>query len=196
MGDNTARDLDFDQFAEDERSDATIELLEKEYHVDTTDIKNSEGLTYVILDLVVNHQFERAIRELHAYAKHKSSYPTYTQLTTRIFDHAENVIQAIKTKKSLMVVPNLSASKKKELHSTIVIHFRDLKMTLQKIGKIEYQIKIQDSRSTLWVLNAIAICTFVILIVALVQEAYYSLAAPLEVIERDITQFILKYIKL
>ncbi len=197
MSDNTARNLDYDdQYAEDDKPDATMELLQKEYQVDTADIKNSEGLTYVILDLVVNHQYDRAVKELKAYSEYKASFPTYKARTDRIFEHAENVVLAIKTKKSLIVVPNLTASKKKELHSAVVTHFHDLKMSLQKITQIEYQIKITDSRSTLWVLNALAICAFMILIVALMQEAYYSMSAPLEVIERDIARFILKYIKI
>lgn len=196
MSDSAAKNLDFDQYQEEESNDKTMELLEKEYQVDTDDIKNSEGLTYVILDLVVNHQYERAIKELKTYFEYKASFPTYKFQTERLFEHIENIIQAVKTKKSLIVVPNLTASKKKELHSAVVHHFRDLKSSLQKVTQIEYQIKIKDSRSTLWVLNALVICGFVIMMVALFQEGYYSLSGPLEVIERDIARFILKYIKI
>lgn len=77
MADNTARNLDYDEYSEEEGPDATMELLEKEYQVDTKDIKNSEGLTYVILDLTVNHQYERAIKELKAYQEYKAGFPTY-----------------------------------------------------------------------------------------------------------------------
>jgi hypothetical protein len=197
MSDSTAKNLDFNQESDEaEKPDKTMEMLENEYHVDTADIKNSEGLTYCILDLVVNHQYERAIKELKKYFEYKSTFPTYKFQTERLFEHIENVIQAIKTKKSLIVVPNLTASKKKELHGTVIHHFRDLKSSLQKVTQIEYAIRIKDSRSTLWVLNTLVICAFVILMVALLQEAYYSLSAPLEVIERDIGRVVIKYFKL
>src|SRR3954465_1399232 len=119
----TSTSKDFYESFNDES--ATREVLEKEYQVDTTDIKNPEGLTYVILDLCVTQFYDKAIRELRGYFEYKSSFPTYRQETERVFQHIESIIRAIKTKKDLMLIPNITASKRKELHSTVVYHFQD-----------------------------------------------------------------------
>lgn len=174
-----------DQDPSTEIVDSTTEVLKNEYQVDTTDLKNPESLTYVILDLTVNQMYDRAIREVKAYFEYKSSYPTYPEKTERLFAHIENVISAIKTKKNITVISNLPASKRKELQQVIGYHFQDLKQSLQRVTHIEYQMRLRDSRTTLWVVNAFIICSFIIVSFALLREAYDSLWAPFDVIQND-----------
>jgi hypothetical protein len=191
MEDSAARKLE--NF--DAEEDPTRELLEKEYQVDTTDIKNSEGLTYVILEDVARQRYNKAIRALKAYADYKANFPTYKPQTDRIFEHIENVIRAIKAKKGLGSAPNISASKRKELQNAVVFHFQDLKQSLQNVTQIEYQIRIRDSRSTLWVLHALVICVFLVMAVALVREGWFALRVPMDVFSDDIVNFAMKFIK-
>jgi len=193
MRNNAAKSLDLNP---ENETDNTRRVLKDEYQVDTRDITNSESLTYVILDLTVNKNYDRAIKELKEYLEYKSSFPTYRDRTFRLFEHIENVILAIRSKKNLMSFANVSVSKKKELHTAIVHHFHDLKISLQRVTQIEYQIRMKDSRSTLWVVNTFVLCAFVIMIFALMREAIAVLSGPVDVIGQDIVRFIAKYINI
>jgi hypothetical protein len=196
MGESSAKSLDQNQGSDQlqEGLDHTREVLEKEYQVDTTDITNSESLTYVILDLTVNQLYDRAVRECRLYLDYKSGYPTYKDRTERLFEHIINTIFAIKTKKNLTVVSNLTVSKRKELSQAISFHFQDLKLSLQRVSQIEYQMRLKDSRSTIWVINTVILCTFVIVLFALFREGYESMQAPFDAVQQDLMKLIYKYL--
>ncbi len=195
MNDNSAKLLDQDQGedeADEEAPPTTRDLLEKQYNVNTQDITSSESLIFVILDLAVNQHYDRAIKELRGYLNYKSTYPTYRARTERLFDHIINVINAIRTKKSLALVATLTASKRKELGQAIAFHFQDLKKSLQKVTQIELQLKLKDSRSTVWVVNTLIVCVVFFVIFLVVREALESMRAPLEIVQQDVLRWLYK----
>ncbi|HEX4923741.1 MAG TPA: hypothetical protein VFV50_06630 [Bdellovibrionales bacterium] len=169
-------------------SPSAKERLEKEYRI--TDLGDPDSLVAATLQFVVDDNFDRAIHELRVYQAMKSTFPLYVDRTQRYFDHCVEVIEAIRTKRAVPT-HNLPAAKRQELSEKIFMHFHELKDSLTKITHIESELRVQDAKSTVWVIQAFCICLFFLMLFAVFLEAYRTMRIPVTVVFSDIMDWIL-----
>ncbi len=113
-----------------------------------------DSLKHTILSYVSDADYDTAKSELGRYVSMQSEYPTFRVKSKRHIDHCNDVIQAIKAKRDFPGLHTLPMSKQQELMEKVVRHFEELKHYLHKIEVIEKDVKIDDLRSTVWVIRA------------------------------------------
>lgn len=119
-----------------------------------------------ILGMVVSENYDSAKRELSAYVENKTSYPMFQERATRYVSHCCDLIQAIKTKRNFPGLAALSLAKQQEIHEKVLEHFEELKANLKQIEKVERESKLNDMRSTVWVVRAFCMTVAAVTIAA------------------------------
>lgn len=163
--------------------------LERDYKL--KDLGEPDSLMNSTLQFVVDDNFDRAIHELGVYRELKSTFPLYIDRTERYFDHCVEVIEAIRTKRSVPT-GNLPAAKRQELSEKIFVHFHELSDSLSKIGSIENELKVEDAKSTVWVIQALFMAVFFLTLFAVVMEAWRTMRIPVQVVFHDAVEWILQ----
>ncbi len=129
-----------------------------------------DGARSLILSNVAGENYEKALEELELYSKSQQDYPQFYARSQRYLDYAATLIQAIKAKRSFPGMQHLSMSKQQELYDRAMSHFEDLKATLRKVEKIESEVRLDDVRSTVWVVKASMYCLFAVLVLGFLLE--------------------------
>ncbi len=145
----------------------------------------SESLRGTVLSFVAKDKFEIAIRELRYYEQFKSDIRIYQERTARYYDHCEELILAIQTKKN---VPNLGAfpmAKRQEIFEKIQLHFDELQGILRRIEQVENDIKVRDARSTIWVIQATILSMVAVGLWAITVETFRSMGLSFTVFFDD-----------
>ena len=131
------------------------------------DLGRMDSLRSTISALVVGENYDRARDEMEAYVALKTAFPVFQQRAERYVQHCSELIQAIKTKRNFPGLASLSLAKQQEIHEKVIEHFEELKMHLKHIEKIEHDCKVDDVRSTIWVVRAACHGTALIFLVGL-----------------------------
>ena len=150
--------------------EVTVDVIEEESGVSSTEIRNGNGLVRVILGYVVGSQYEKANRSLEDYILAHNEYPNYEDRVARYKQHCSELIAAIKVKRSMSVVAGLSNAKQHELREKVYQHFRELKSYLDKIERILQELRLEDVRATVWFVKALCVGGATIFSVLLVRE--------------------------
>lgn len=145
-----------------------------------------DSLRNTILSFVTKDKFDLAIRELRYYQQFMSDLTPFVDRTERLFEHCEELILAVKAKKSFPNIDTLPMGKRQELFDRVQEHFDGLQNLLKRIEQIENDIKVQDSRSTVWVIQAVVVSVLVIVIFAFVNEAVRTMGLTFNVVTDDI----------
>ncbi len=130
----------------------------------------TDGLRNSILSLIANENYSRATREIDSYVDSKKDFPEYRVRSERYVSHCKELIQAIKAKRSFPGLDSLTMSKQQALYDRAMGHFEQLKVTLAKMEALYVEIKMDDVRSTVWVLKAVVYCTFAMMAVGVCME--------------------------
>jgi len=173
-------------------ADSVENLLQHEYKADEKMIARSGVFVAETLQAIIQARYEAAIQDLKAYQADKFYYPGFNDRTHRFFSHAIDLINAIKAKKNFPKMNQLPPSKRQELNNHLIGHFKDLKISLRRIVSIEQELRVKDSRSTIWVIQALFISGFSILLLAVVMEAFQTLRAPSEIFIEDVVKWLYK----
>jgi len=134
------------------------------------DVGRTDSLRGSVLGLVVSENYERASEEMSAYVALKTNYPGFQDRVDRLVQHCSELVQAIQTKRNFPGLASLSLAKQQEIHEKVLEHFEDLKSHLRQIEKIEREFKLDDVRSTVWVLRALCQAGACIFVAALVVD--------------------------
>ena len=134
------------------------------------DLGAVDSARHTILSHIATENYQRAIDELTAYYNSKVDFPQFEQRAQRYFTYAIDLINAIKAKRSFPGLQHLAMSKQQELFDKAMEHFEDLKLTVRKIEQIDRDTKLEDIRSTVWVVKAIIYCVFGLLVLAFLME--------------------------
>lgn len=134
------------------------------------DAGHVDGLRATILRRVATEQYDGAVDDLKGYIESKADYPQFKERAERYLNYAVDLVNAVKAKRSFPGMQHLSMSKQQELFDRAMEHFEDLKATLKKVESIEHEVRLDDVRSTVWVIKAMVYCVFVILILAFLRE--------------------------
>ena len=137
-----------------------------------------DTLRSTVLTSVVMEDYERAKDEIVAYVDLKFQFPTFQQRVHRLVTHCRDLIEAIKTKRNFPGLTQLSLSKQQEIHEKVLEHFEDLKRHLRQVEKIEREHKLEDVRSTVWVLRAVVSSLALILALGLALDVQSGAFAP------------------
>ena len=129
-----------------------------------------DTMRHTIISYVANENYQRAIDELKKYLESKQDFPQFLERSDRYTKYAIDLINAVKAKRSFPGLQHLTMSKQQELFDRAMEHFEDLKQTLKKVEQIEKEVKLEDIRSTVWVVKAAIYCGFALLVLAFLIE--------------------------
>jgi hypothetical protein len=129
-----------------------------------------DGPRAVILSSVAAEDYPKALEELQRYIESKNDYPQFRARAERYLSYAGDLINAIRAKRSFPGMQNLSMSKQQDLYNRAMSHFEDLKATLRKAEQIEAEVKLDDVRSTVWVIKALIYSVFVVLVLCFLMD--------------------------
>jgi hypothetical protein len=146
------------------------ELRKKLVESSRKDLGRMDSLRASILQLVVSENYERSVDEMTAYVDLKTSYPNFQDRVRRLVQHCSELIQAIKTKRNFPGLAALSLAKQQEIHEKVLEHFEDLKHHLRQIEKVEREHKLDDVRSTVWVIRSLTQAVALIVVVAFLLD--------------------------
>ncbi len=118
-----------------------------------------DSVRAAVMGAVVNENYDLAKDDLRAYVEFKTEYPDFQLRAERYVDHCCDLIQAIQVKRNFPGLASLSLAKQQEIHEKVLEHFEELKQNLKQIEKVEREQKINDMRSTVWVLRTICQAT-------------------------------------
>jgi hypothetical protein len=161
--------------------------LAKEFNIE---IGDPDSLCSTILELVIENRFDVTLEALGEYQKSKETYPQYKAQTSRYFDHCVELIHAIRSKNGFTNNSNLTKAKQQEIKERVKEHYRDLKKYLIRIGRVELDLKMKDARSTIWVVNALFVCTLFMVIIAVVHEGFYTMGKPFKSVVEDVIRMV------
>ena len=172
----------------------SLHVLEADMHSRISGL--AFGLKHTILMLVAQNNYDLALAELKNLKANHEKVPVLYQRTYRHVDHCIELVSAIKMKKSFPNLSKLPVSKQEEMNDRIMEHFEGLKMALKKVEAMETDIRISDSRSTLWILKAFTFSVFMVSAWALILEAKRSMGKPAEVILEDMVKVLFQLVGL
>lgn len=144
--------------------------------VDSGDFGKPDSFRYGILSLVLNENYDKAIEDLKAFLERPSNYPNFQSKITRFVTHAIDLIYAIKAKRGFPGINSLTRAKQQELREKFKGHFRELQYVLKIIEKIEGDLRIEDVRSTIYVVKALWIAGVAIIVLAFWMDVFHGLA--------------------
>jgi hypothetical protein len=144
-----------------------------------------DGARSLILTNVAIENYEKALEELDLYTKAQADYPQFQERSGRYLSYAGDLINAIRAKRSFPGMQHLSMSKQQELHDRAMTHFEDLKATLRKIETIEKEVRLDDVRSTVWVIKALIYCLFAVLVLGFLLELSRGVLPAANVVADD-----------
>lgn len=145
-----------------------------------------DSLLATILGYVAKDKFDTAVKELRYYQQYKSDVAVFNERTERYFDHSEELILAVKAKKSFPNIEALPMAKRQEIFERVQQHFDELQMILKRIEQIENDIKVQDARSTVWVIQALIVSSVVVTVWAIVVESFKTMGMSFSVVFDDL----------
>jgi hypothetical protein len=130
----------------------------------------ADSLTATVAAYVAGEQYDRGIETLNNYIESKSEYPQFAERSDRYIKHCIDLVNAVRAKRSFPGMQYLNLSKQQELYDRAMHHFEELRMALKKIETIEREVRLEDVRSTVWVIKAAAYSVFLLLLVAFFRE--------------------------
>jgi hypothetical protein len=136
-------------------SEMQDELRRKLEESKRKDLGRMDSLRSSILGLVVSENYQRATEEMVAYIDLKTLFPGFQDRVQRVVQHCSELIQAIQTKRNFPGLAALSLAKQQEIHERVLVHFEELKQHLRQIEMIEREFKLDDVRSTVWVVRSL-----------------------------------------
>lgn len=147
-----------------------VPKLQAEFKVDRQELGRADTLRYNVLSFVVEENYESAIRELKKFAEKDSEYPHFRERSERYIMHSVDLVNAIRAKRKFPGVNSLTMAKQQELNEKFRTHFNELQYILKKIEKIQVDLRLEDVRSTVWVVRAVMNAAVAIALAAFILD--------------------------
>lgn len=149
---------------------------------DAVDFGRADSLRYNILMWVLDEKYDKSIQEMRGFLENPSDYPNFKGKVERFVTHGIDLIYAIKAKRNFPGIASLTRAKQQELREKFKEHFRELQMVMKKIEKIQVDLRIEDARSTIYVIRALWIAGAAIAVLGFVLEIVHGLAITSHVV--------------
>jgi len=156
-----------------------------ELGMEKTDFGRPDSLRYKVLTQVLQEGYDRAIGELRDFLEAESEYPNFKSKIERYIAHCVDLVYAIKAKRNFPGISSLTRAKQQELMEKFKEHYKELQFMLRKIEKVESNLRIEDARSTIYVIRALWISAFCLLAMWFITEAVRGLAITSSVVVED-----------
>jgi hypothetical protein len=164
--------------------------LEQEFkpvmNIDRKDMGTADSLRYNILTYVAQENYEKAIEELNEFLKKDFIYPSMKSRIYRYIIHSIDVVNAIRAKRRFPGVKMLTMAKQKELNEKFNGHLNELQYMLKKVEKIHNDLRIEDVRSTVWVVKTLSFCAFILIAAGFLMEAQRGLFATVVIVVESV----------
>jgi hypothetical protein len=85
-------------------------------------------------------------------------------------------------------------SKQQELFDRAMEHFEDLKVTLRKVEQVDREVRLDDVRSTVWVVKAVIYSFFALVAVGILIEMSHGVLPSLGIVVDDAASRIINHI--
>jgi hypothetical protein len=108
---------------------------------------------------------------LNNYMDRDSEYPQFKERIERYVAHSIDLIHAIRAKRRFPGLGNLTIAKQQELGDKFREHYNELQKVLKKIEKIQIELRLEDIRSTVWVVKALVNAIVAVALLAFFVEA-------------------------
>ena len=154
-------------------------------NVDRSDMGRADTLRYNVIVFVVEENYDRAIMELESFMKRDSEYPQFKEKIERYVKYGVDLINAIRAKRKFPGIHSLTIAKQQEITDKFHEHFNELQFILKKIEKIQNDVKLEDIRSTVYVVKAVVNAGFAIAILAFLLEGARGLMSNFYVVADD-----------
>ncbi len=156
-----------------------LKTKNSEFNVDRKELGPADTLRYNVATFVVEEKYDRAIEELRGFLDAKSEFPQFKDRVERYVDHCVDLINAIKAKRKFPGASSLTMAKQQELKERFHQHFEELQQVLKNIERIHGQLKLDDIRSTVWVVRTLMTSVIVVFAIAFTLEAKRGLGATI-----------------
>lgn len=143
--------------------------------VEKSQMGKADTLRFNVLTLVVEENYDRAIESLNGFISGGSPYPNFEARLDRYVGHAVDLVNAIRAKRNFPGMNSLTMAKQQEVRDKFTEHFQELQTILKKIEKVQGDLRIEDVRSTVWVVQVFAYCVLAIAAAAFVEEIFGGL---------------------
>jgi hypothetical protein len=118
------------------------------------DLGKPESFRYEILMKVIQENYGGALADLNELIHGPSEYPDFREKTERYVQHAIELVQAIKAKRNFAGMDSLTSAKQQELVDQFKSQIKVLQNTLKTVEKIQGDLRVQDVRTTIYVVQA------------------------------------------
>ena len=153
--------------------------------LDRGEMGKADTLRYNILTFVIEENYERAVESLRNFLAHDSDYPNFHDKIERYIFHAVDLVNAIRAKRKFPGAKFMTMAKQQELNERFREHFLELQGVLKRIEKIQVDLRIEDVRSTVWVVRSLVYAVVAIVAVSFIIEVTSGLAGTAVVVADD-----------
>ena len=126
---------------------------ETSINVDRRDLGKGDTLRFNVLSHVVEENYDKAIEDLKDFLRADSDYPKFRSRAERYIMHSIDLVNGIRAKRNFPGMTSLTTAKQQELHEKFKEHFNELTATLKKVEKIQVDVRMEEFRSTVWVVQ-------------------------------------------
>ena len=155
-----------------------------EVTVDRTELGRPDSLRYCVLIWVLDEKYDLALEELKKFTE--TPYPNLHERCEKFIKHAVDLIYAIKAKRSFPGIGSLTRAKQQELREKYKVHFKELQYILKIIEKIQTDLRIEDVRSTVYVVKAGWYAIMGVVLVGFYMEFTHGLAQSSALVYEDL----------
>lgn len=150
--------------------------------IDVSDLGKPDTLRYNVLTLVVNEEYDRAIKTLKDFIESDSDYPNFRLKIEKYSLHAVDLMHAIRTKRNFPGLSGLTRTKQQELRDKFKEHFNELRFVMRKIEECMEELRVKDVRSTNMVVKSFWFSLVVVFAVGFFFEVIRGLGYTAEVV--------------
>lgn len=175
-------------------SDPALKIEKKVNDIDVSDLGRPDTLRYNILTLVINEEYDRAIKTLKEFLESDSEYPNFKLKVERYLLHSIDLIYAIRTKRNFPGISSLTRTKQQELKDRFKEHFKELRFMMKKIEDCIEELRLQDVRSTHIVIKAFWLSVVVIFIAGLSFELINGMGHSCEIVFNDFVESSIQFL--
>ena len=156
--------------------------LSKVNDLDLSDLGRPDSFRYNILTMVINEEYDRAIRTLKEFIESDSAYPNFRMKIERYALHSIDLIYAIRTKRNFPGLGNLTRTKQQELREKFKEHFKELRFMMKKIEDSVEELRLNDVRSTGIVLKAFLFSLIIIFVSGVALDFAQGLGSSISIV--------------
>jgi hypothetical protein len=159
-----------------------------QFQIDRSDMGKADTLRFNVLSYVVEENYDRAIETLIEFRDKDSDYPKFKERTERYVSHAIDLVNAIRAKRNFPGMKSLTVAKQQELGEKFASHFHELQYALKKIEKIQVDVRIDDVRSTVWIIKALMHAALAVMVIAFALDVSHGLFNTTAIVLDDFFQ--------